>query len=75
MFRSWTALLLLTFVVTQIAIFTTTVFLHRTLSHHAVTLKPGVTMAFRVITWITTGLGLTFGLLEILLSPLTFLIR
>jgi stearoyl-CoA desaturase (Delta-9 desaturase) len=43
-------------VVTQIAIFTTTVYLHRTLAHRAITLRPGVTFVFRLITWITTGL-------------------
>ena len=56
MFRSLTAMFLVAFVVTQIAIFTTTVWLHRTLSHKAVTLRPGVTWAFRIITWVTTGL-------------------
>ncbi len=56
MLRSLPATLVVAFVVTQIAIFTTTVWLHRTLSHKAVTVRPGVTMAFRIITWITTGL-------------------
>ena len=56
MFRSLTAMFVVAFAVTQIAILTTTVWLHRTLSHRAVTLKPRVTMAFRIITWITTGL-------------------
>src|SRR5438128_6770392 len=56
MFRSLPAMLLVSFVVTQVAIFTTTVWLHRTLSHKAVTLKPGVNWTFRLITWVTTGL-------------------
>lgn len=56
MFRSLTAMFVVAFVVTQIAIFTTTVWLHRTLSHKAVALTPGATWAFRIITWITTGL-------------------
>ena len=56
MFRSILAMLLVTTAVTQVSLYATTVFLHRTLSHKAVTLKPGVTMAFRVIIWLTTGL-------------------
>jgi stearoyl-CoA desaturase (delta-9 desaturase) len=56
MFRSLPAALICSAIITQIAIFTTTVWLHRTLSHRAVTVNAGVTWAFRVITWITTGL-------------------
>ena len=56
MFRSLPAALICSAIITQIAIFTTTVWLHRTLSHRAVTVKAGVTWVFRVITWITTGL-------------------
>ena len=48
--------LIVAFVVTQIAIFTTTIFLHRTASHRAIKLSKPVTMVFRVITWITTGI-------------------
>ncbi|MGH9205170.1 MAG: fatty acid desaturase [Acidimicrobiales bacterium] len=43
-------------VVSQMAIFLTTVFLHRTLSHRAISLSPGLTMVFRVLIWITTGI-------------------
>ena len=46
----------LALVVTQIAIFTTTVYLHRALAHRAVTLSPGTLTAFRLIVWITTGI-------------------
>lgn len=42
--------------VCQVAIFVTTVFLHRALAHRALTLSPGVTMIFRVLTWITVGI-------------------
>jgi stearoyl-CoA desaturase (delta-9 desaturase) len=42
--------------VCQIAIFCTTVFLHRTVSHKALTVSPGVRFAFRFLTWITTGI-------------------
>jgi stearoyl-CoA desaturase (delta-9 desaturase) len=44
------------FVVTQIATLTTTIYLHRTLSHRAMTLRPWTASIFRFITWITTGL-------------------
>ncbi len=44
------------FLVCQIATFATTVYLHRCLSHRALTLAPSVRFGFRVITWITTGL-------------------
>ncbi|MGO9559824.1 MAG: fatty acid desaturase, partial [Acidimicrobiales bacterium] len=43
-------------VVTQIAMLTTTVFLHRTLSHRSLTLRPAARFTFRVITWMTTGI-------------------
>jgi len=56
MLRTLPATLVAAAFVTQLAIFTTTVYLHRTLAHRAVTLRPGVTFFFRLITWITTGL-------------------
>ncbi len=40
----------------QISLFLTTVFLHRASSHKAMTLKPGLRFAFRVLIWITTGI-------------------
>jgi stearoyl-CoA desaturase (delta-9 desaturase) len=39
----------------QIAFVVTTVYLHRSLAHRAVTLKPPVAFACRVIIWISTG--------------------
>ena len=42
--------------VCQAAIFLTTIFLHRTLSHRAITMSPGLRMACRFLTWITTGI-------------------
>jgi stearoyl-CoA desaturase (delta-9 desaturase) len=56
MLRSPLAAIVASVAVTQVAIFTTTIYLHRALAHRAVTLKPGVLVAFRLITWITTGL-------------------
>ncbi|MDP9386918.1 MAG: fatty acid desaturase [Actinomycetota bacterium] len=44
------------FAVAQLATVVTTVFLHRTLSHRALSLVPGATWAFRVLTWVTTGI-------------------
>jgi len=44
------------FVLTQIAIFTTTIYLHRALAHRAVSFNPAVSAAFRLLAWITTGI-------------------
>ncbi len=44
------------FVVTQLAIFTTTVYLHRALSHRALTVGSPAAIPFRVIIWMTTGM-------------------
>ena len=40
----------------QIAIFLTTVFLHRTLSHKAITMSPGMRFVCRLLTWMSTGI-------------------
>jgi stearoyl-CoA desaturase (delta-9 desaturase) len=42
--------------VCQVALFLTTVFLHRTLSHRAITMSPGLRFGCRVLTWIMTGI-------------------
>jgi stearoyl-CoA desaturase (delta-9 desaturase) len=42
--------------VMQVAIMLTTLYLHRTLSHRAVKLAPGVLVVCRVLTWLTTGI-------------------
>lgn len=44
------------FLVTQLAIFTTTVYLHRALSHRALTIQGGAAVPFRVVIWMTTGM-------------------
>lgn len=41
----------------QIAVFSTTIFLHRTASHRAIVLHPAVAWLFRLALWITTGIG------------------
>jgi stearoyl-CoA desaturase (delta-9 desaturase) len=48
--------LLVGIVTSQIANLATTLYLHRGVSHRAVTFSPGVTLAFRVIVWLTTGI-------------------
>ncbi|MEW6154648.1 MAG: fatty acid desaturase [Actinomycetota bacterium] len=56
MLRSFSATFVAAAVVTQIAILTTTVYLHRTLTHRAVALRPGAAAVFRTLTWVTTGI-------------------
>lgn len=43
-------------VLCQVGTLVTTVYLHRGLSHRALTTGPGLTWVLRVITWITTGI-------------------
>ena len=40
----------------QLALLLTTLYLHRTLSHRAVTMRPGLAMACRALLWISTGI-------------------
>jgi len=47
---------LLGLAVSQVAIFATTIYLHRGLAHRAVKLHPALTLLFRVDLWMTTGL-------------------
>ena len=44
------------FVVTQLAIFTTTVYLHRALTHRALTVHPVAAFPCRCVIWMTTGM-------------------
>jgi stearoyl-CoA desaturase (delta-9 desaturase) len=48
--------LIIAFVLSQIGVVCTTVFLHRALSHKALTVSPPVRAVFRFLTWITTGI-------------------
>jgi stearoyl-CoA desaturase (delta-9 desaturase) len=50
------AALVAAFVVTQVAIFITTVYLHRALSHRALTVGDPVAIPFRALIWMTTGM-------------------
>lgn len=40
----------------QVALLLTTVFLHRTLSHRAITMSPGLRFACRFLIWVSTGI-------------------
>jgi stearoyl-CoA desaturase (delta-9 desaturase) len=50
------AALIAGFFVTQIAVASTTVYLHRGLAHRALTVKPAAALPFRFFIWITTGM-------------------
>ena len=49
--------LVLSAIVTQIAVFSTTIYLHRCATHHALTLHPAVEWTFKFCLWLTTGLS------------------
>ena len=49
--------LLVAAILIQVAVFSTTIFLHRTATHRALILHPAVSWAFRFALWITTGLS------------------
>ena len=51
----WGALLLAV-VISQVANLATTLYLHRSLTHRAITMKPWLTMVFRTVLWLATGL-------------------
>jgi stearoyl-CoA desaturase (delta-9 desaturase) len=42
---------------TQIATFSTTIYLHRCATHRALSLHPAVAWVFRFALWVTTGLS------------------
>ena len=44
-------------VLIQVAVFSTTIFLHRTATHRALVLHPAVAWSFRFALWLTTGLS------------------
>ncbi|MDP2704785.1 MAG: fatty acid desaturase [bacterium] len=44
-------------VLIQIAVFSTTIFLHRTATHRAIVLHPAVAWVFRLMLWVTTGIS------------------
>src|SRR5262249_11726241 len=54
--RSVLLALIVVFVVSQMATLATTLYLHRTLSHRAITMRPWLAFLFRPLLWITTGI-------------------
>ena len=44
-------------ILTQIATFTTSIYLHRALSHRALSLRPWVELLFRLALWLVTGVS------------------
>ena len=49
--------LIVSALVTQVAVFSTTIFLHRTATHRALELHPTVAWMFKFALWLTTGLS------------------
>ena len=43
-------------VLIQIAVFSTTIYLHRTATHKALTISPALEFAFKLVLWLTTGI-------------------
>ncbi len=56
MLTSVIVMLLVSWAVTQAATFATTIYLHRSATHLALTLHPAVAFGFRFVIWMTTGL-------------------
>jgi len=56
MISSLIAALLLSALVTQVAVFSTTIYLHRTATHKALELHPALAFLFKFVLWLTTGL-------------------
>jgi stearoyl-CoA desaturase (Delta-9 desaturase) len=48
--------LLVALVIIQIAVFSTTIFLHRSATHRSLVLHPAVAWVFRLALWLTTGI-------------------
>ena len=44
-------------IVIQIAVFSTTIYLHRTATHKALVMHPAVAWLFKLALWLTTGLS------------------
>ena len=57
MLASLVLTLLVSAAVTQTAVFSTTIYLHRTATHKALTMHPALEWLFRFVLWLTTGLS------------------
>jgi stearoyl-CoA desaturase (delta-9 desaturase) len=44
------------FATSQVALYATTIYLHRTVTHRALTLSPGAAFPLRLILWVSTGI-------------------
>lgn len=56
MLASLVIALIVSTLVTQVAVFSTTIYLHRTVTHRAVVLHPFAEWVFRLAIWLTTGI-------------------
>ena len=43
-------------IITQVAVFSTTIYLHRTATHKALSVHPAVEWLFKIALWLTTGI-------------------
>ena len=57
MFGSFVLCLVSAAIVIQVAVFSTTIYLHRTATHKALVMHPAVAWLFKVALWLTTGLS------------------
>ena len=57
MLSSFLVSIAIAMVLIQVAVFSTTIFLHRAATHRAITLHPTVAWIFRLSIWITTGIN------------------
>jgi hypothetical protein len=48
--------LLVGFAITMLANLATTIYLHRTLAHRSMTMRPGLSWFFRLVVWLTVGI-------------------
>ena len=46
---------LITIALTQVAVISTSIYLHRALAHRALTVHPAMDVVFRAVLWLTTG--------------------
>ena len=57
MLTSLAIALAVAFALIQVAVFSTTIYLHRTATHRALVLHPAAEVVFRLALWITTGIN------------------
>lgn len=53
---AWRSILIWSFVLMQVAVFATTIYLHRGLAHRALRFHPAMAMSFRFCIWLLTGI-------------------